>query len=53
MIHHTLWGDADGGTRTLIRESNVSQRKVVYSIRLGIEDLNNIDISEIGLQKSV
>ncbi len=39
------------GTRTLIRESNVSQRKVVYSIRLGIEDLNNIDISEIGLQK--
>lgn len=38
-------------TRSLTRVSNIPEKKVVFPIRLGIEDLNNMDISEIGLQK--
>lgn len=39
------------GTKELTRMTNINERKIIYTTRLGIDEANNVRISELGLQK--
>ena len=37
------------GTKALTRVSDLANKKVIYTVRLGIDEFNDIDIAEMGL----